>query len=308
MNLIKTSIFIILTFQFILSCQTQSENPNFKVVTTTNMITDLVRNIGGDSVEVVGLMSVGVDPHLYKATEGDVSHLTSADIILYNGLHLEGKMADVFEKMKKLNYKTYAISEAIPDENKIPSLNFSENYDPHIWFSIENWRYASKYIFEILSELQPESKLYFEKNFENYDTELKNLKITLNDIASVLPKEKRILVTAHDAFSYFGEEFDFEVIGLQGVSTTSEAGIRDILNLADFIVENEIPAIFIESSVPEQTILALQKAVESKGGNVKVGGTLYSDSLGNRDTPEGSYIGMYLKNMKTIVNALHVTE
>lgn len=308
MGNLRKSIALIFIFLLFISCQNANENKHFKVVTTTNMITDLVRNIGGDSVEVLGLMGVGVDPHLYKASEGDVTKLTTSDAIFYNGLHLEGKMADVFEKMKKLDYNSFALSEAIPIENRISSTNFSENYDPHIWFSIENWRLSAQFVCEKLSELQPENRIYFEDNLKSYDQQLQDLKSDLHNIASILPNEKKVLVTAHDAFSYFGKEFDFQVVGLQGISTTTEAGTKDLLQLADFIVENKIPAIFIESSVPEQTILALQKAVETKGGQVEVGGTLYSDSLGNENTDEGNYIGMYLKNMKTIVNALHVTE
>lgn len=308
MNILRNAFVLFLIFQFIVSCQSAEENGRFKVVTTTNMITDLVRNIGGDSVEVIGLMGAGVDPHLYKAREGDVSKLTSSDAIFYNGFHLEGKMADVFEEMKNLDYNTFALSEAIPIQNRISSSNFSENYDPHIWFSIDNWRLSAQYVSEKLSELQPQNQAYFEANFQAYDEQLRALKSNLMEVASVLPKDQRVLVTAHDAFSYFGKEFDFEVVGLQGISTTTEAGTRDMLQLAEYIVERKIPAIFIESSVPEQTILALQKAVESKGGNVSIGGTLYSDSLGDENSDEGNYIGMYLKNMQTIVNALHVEE
>lgn len=299
---------IISCIMLIFSCQEKKQNTKFKVVTTTNMISDLLHQIGGDSIEVVGLMGAGVDPHLYKASEGDVSKLTTADAIFYNGLHLEGKMVDVFEKMNKSGYKTFALSDGLPEANKISSANFAGNYDPHIWFSVENWRLAAKYVTKQLSALQPQNKEFFEKNLRFYDLELKSLKEDLNEIASKLPKEKRILVTAHDAFSYFGKEFDFEVVGLQGITTTAEAGTKDILDLANFIVENDVPAIFVESSVPEQTILALKSAVEAKGKDVVLGGTLYSDSLGNSGTPEGTYLGMYLYNMSTIVNALNVTE
>ena len=293
---------------FFTNCEEKPQNTKFKVVTTSNIVTDLVKKIGGDSIEVIGLMGAGIDPHLYKASEGDVTKLTTADAIFYNGLHLEGKMVDVFEKMNKSGYRTFALSDALSEKDKIDSENFPGSFDPHIWFSIENWRLAAKFVTQNLSEMQPQNKSYFQENLRVYDLELKSLKSDLTELASTLPKEKRILVTAHDAFSYFGEEFEFEVVGLQGITTTAEAGTKDILNLANFIVENEIAAIFIESSVPQQTVLALQKAVESKGRDVAIGGTLYSDSLGNAGTPEGTYIGMYLKNMKIIVNALNVKE
>lgn len=302
------SIFISCLLLLLGSCQDKAKDGKFKVVTTTNMISDLVQRIGGDSIEVVGLMGAGVDPHLYKASEGDVSKLTSADAIFYNGLHLEGKMVDVFEKMNKSGFKTYALSDGLPEANKITSENFAGSYDPHMWFSVDNWRLSAKFIAEKLSELQPQNKAFFEENLTAYDAELVALQEDLNQIAAKLPKEKRILVTAHDAFSYFGEEFDFQVVGLQGISTTAEAGTKDILDLANFIVANKVPAIFVESSVPKQTILALKSAVESKGREVSLGGTLFSDSLGNKGTPEGTYTGMYKANMNTIVNALYVTE
>lgn len=303
-NLLQT-VLIILLLGSTFSCAKKEKSGKFKVVATTTMITDLVKNIGKDSVEVVGLMKAGVDPHLYKASEGDVTKLTTADAIFYNGLHLEGKMVEVFEKMHKSGYKTFAISDGIPNENLISSANFSGNYDPHIWFSVENWKLAAQFVSKELSNLKPENKAYFEKNLQNYLTELNALETELKAKAETLPKEKRILVTAHDAFEYFGKEYDFEVIGLQGISTASEAGTKDLLDLAKVIVNKKVPAVFIETSVPQQTILALQKAVEAKGKNVKLGGTLYSDALGNAGSLQGTYIGMFKSNMETIVNALH---
>lgn len=302
-TLLKISLVLWVSISFI-SCKKESGHTKFKVVTTTTMITDLLQNIGGDSIQVVGLMGAGVDPHLYKASEGDVEKLTSADAIFYNGLHLEGKMVEIFEKMQHSGKKTYALSNGLPEESIISSANFAGSHDPHMWFSVENWLMSAKYAAQKLSELKPNSKDYFSQNLEKYTKQLKDLEKQLHQEANSLPKEQRILVTAHDAFSYFGKEYDFNVVGLQGISTATEAGTKDMLDLATFIVKNKIPAIFVESSVPKQTILALQKAVESKGFNVKVGGMLYSDALGNADTPEGAYIGMYLYNMKTIVNAL----
>ena len=300
----KLCLITILLSLFVTSCQKKEQSNKFKVVTTTTMISDLAKNIGGDSVQVIGLMGAGVDPHLYKASEGDVQKITSSDILFYSGLHLEGKMVDIFENMEKKGKKAYALSDGIPEDRYISSKLFVSNYDPHIWFSVENWIDATKYMTEQLSLAKPDSKEYFQKNEAVYIDKLNHLKDSLTSIANKLPENKRILVTAHDAFNYFGKEYNFKVMGLQGISTASEAGTKDLLDLANFIVENKIPAIFVESSIPKQTILALQEAVKSKGYNVKVGGTLYSDALGSPDSPEGNYIEMYLYNMNTIVNAL----
>ncbi|WP_242083844.1 metal ABC transporter solute-binding protein, Zn/Mn family [Aestuariivivens sediminis] len=285
------------------SCK-NNKKPNSKlhVVTTTTMITDLVSNIGGDLIEIQGLMGSGVDPHLYKASEGDVAKLSNADIIFYNGLHLEGKLVEVFEKMK--TQKTVAISDALDQSTLIGSEYFASNYDPHIWFNIDYWKQATQFVVKTLSEAIPEQKDVFQTNGQSYISQLEVLKAKLISTIETLPKEKRILVTAHDAFNYFGKSFDFEVVGLQGLSTATEAGVQDVQNLAAFIIEHQVKAIFVESSVPRRTIEALQAAVQSKGHQVGIGGTLYSDALGDRGTREGTYIGMFEYNVSTIVKAL----
>lgn len=272
------------------------------------MITDLVHQIGGDSIVVVGLMKAGIDPHTYKASEGDVHQLSSAQAIFYNGLHLEGKMADVFKKMNKSGYQTYAISDALLPEDIISSTDFSGNYDPHIWFSIQNWKKAAMYVSGVLSELHPNNKMYYENNLCKYLQSLDDMAVELQKKINKIPSEKKILITAHDAFGYFAKEFDFQVKGLQGFSSAAEAGTANMIALAEFIAENEIPAIFVESSVPEKTMIALQMAVENRGFNVRIGGMLYSDALGNPETPQGTYIGMYHANIETITKALYVRE
>ncbi len=299
----KKQIIIILLITFFSSCKSdKKENGKLNVVTTTTMISDLVKNIGGDLINLQGLMGSGVDPHLYKASEGDVTKLSNADIIFYNGLHLEGKLVEVFEKMK--NKKTIAIADALDKNTLIGSEYFASNYDPHIWFNIEYWKQATQFVVKTLSEAIPEHKTTFEANGATYLKQLEALKNKLESTISKLPKGQRILVTAHDAFNYFGKAFDFEVVGLQGLSTATEAGVQDVQKLAAFIIENNVKAIFIESSVPKRTIEALQAAVKSKNHNVTIGGTLYSDALGNADTIEGTYIGMFEYNVNTIVNAL----
>ena len=299
----KKIVLILIITPLFFSCKNEKQsNGKLNVVTTTSMITDLVKNIGGNHINLQGLMGSGVDPHLYKASEGDVSKLANADIIFYNGLHLEGKLVEVFEKMKTI--KTIAISDAIDKNTLIGSEYFASNYDPHIWFNIDYWIQATEFVVNKLSIAIPERKTYFETNGKNYIQQLEALKLEIKTIIKTLPKEKRILVTAHDAFNYFGKSFDFEVVGLQGLSTATEAGVQDVQKLSSFIIEKNVNAIFVESSVPKRTIEALQAAVNSKGHDVKIGGSLYSDALGDINTEEGTYIGMFKYNVNTIVNAL----
>ena len=305
MNTMKKYILILITLA-VVSCKPsqKEENQKLQVVTTTTMITDLLRNIGGDKIDVKGLMGTGVDPHLYKASEGDVSKLFNADVIVYNGLHLEGKLEDVFEKMRRQNKITIAVSDVIDKSTLIGSEYFASNYDPHIWFDISNWKQITSYVVEKLSELDVENADTFEKNGKAYLEKLSSLQRTIESSVAKLPIEQRILVTAHDAFNYFGKAFEFEVVGLQGLSTATEAGVKDVQKMAGFIIEKDIKAIFVESSVPKRTIEALVEAVKSKGHDVEIGGTLYSDALGSDGTKEGTYLGMYQYNVQTIVNSL----
>ncbi|GAA4803207.1 metal ABC transporter solute-binding protein, Zn/Mn family [Litoribaculum gwangyangense] len=298
----KKILIIFITIICVGCKEEKKTNGKLNVVTTTTMITDLVQNIGGEHINLQGLMGSGVDPHLYKASEGDVTKLSNADIIFYNGLHLEGKLVEVFEKMK--NKKTIAISDAIDKSTLIGSDYFASNYDPHIWFDVNYWIQATQFVIDKLSEAIPDQKAAFETNGANYIKKLEALKVNMKNIIETLPQEKRILVTAHDAFNYFGKAFGFEVVGLQGLSTATEAGVQDVQKLAAFIIEKKLKAIFVESSVPKRTIEALQAAVKSKNHDVVIGGTLYSDALGNAGTIEGTYIGMFEYNVNTIVNAL----
>lgn len=297
----------LLTFLIItlFSCKNDAKKDDtFNVVTTTTMITDLVKNIGGDAVKVEGLMGSGVDPHLYKASEGDVTKLANANLIFYNGLHLEGKLVEVFEKMKHRNIKAVALADQLDKTELIGSDYFKSNYDPHVWFNIGYWKQIANIVTQQLSQALPEKKAYFETNKKTYLEKLNTLEKRVNSIIETLPKDQRILVTAHDAFNYFGKAYDFEVVGLQGLSTATEAGVQDVQKLANFIIDNKIKAIFVESSVPKRTIEALQASVKSKGHDVAIGGTLYSDALGNAGTVEGTYIGMFDYNVNTIVGAL----
>ncbi|WP_323026819.1 metal ABC transporter solute-binding protein, Zn/Mn family [Gelidibacter japonicus] len=301
----KKIVFVLLTFISFSGCKdAKPDNGNLNIVTTTTLITDLLNQIGGDKLNVQGLMGSGVDPHLYKASAGDVTKLSNADLIFYGGLHLEGKLVDVFEKMESQNITTIAVSDALDKNTLIGSEYFASNYDPHIWFDVHNWELITTFVVQKLSEADPENKVYFEENGKNYLEKLKVLDVEIKSIIETLSKEKRILVTAHDAFNYFGKAYGFEVVGLQGLSTATEAGVQDVQNLSNFIIEKNIKAIFVESSVPRRTIEALQAAVNSKNHHVEIGGTLYSDALGNAGTAEGTYIGMFKYNVNTIVNAL----
>ncbi|CAM3350372.1 metal ABC transporter solute-binding protein, Zn/Mn family [Aequorivita lipolytica] len=287
-----------------LSCKNATEdNGKIKVVTTTTMITDLVSEIGGDHVSLQGLMGAGVDPHLYKASEGDVSKLYEADIIFYGGLHLEGKLVDIFEKMEgKKN--TVSLGDRLPKDELIPSEYFASNYDPHVWFNIQFFKQFAQIVTDELSKADAKNAESYSENNKKYQEKLDSLESEIKATIATLPEEKRILVTAHDAFNYFGKAYGFNVVGLQGISTATEAGVKDVQNLSEFIIQNNIKAIFVESSVPRRTIEALQESVLSKNHNVEIGGSLYSDALGNPGTEEGTYIGMFKYNMNTIVNAL----
>ena len=267
------------------------------------MLTDLVKNIGGDLIEIQGLMGAGVDPHLYKASEGDVSKLFNADVIFYNGLHLEGKLVAVFEKMEAQK-TTVALGEFLAKEGLIGSDYFASNYDPHVWFNIQYFKEFSDKVTSVLSEKDPKNAASFTANNLAFQQELDLLHTAVVNTIATLAPEKRILVTAHDAFNYFGKAYGFKVVGLQGLSTATEAGVQDVQKLSEYIIANKVKAIFIESSVPRRTIEALEAAVLSKGHQVSIGGSLYSDALGDGGSVEGTYVGMFLYNVKTIVNAL----
>ena len=299
------NILYLLISLVIISCENGSEESGkLKVVTTTSMLTDLVKNIGGDLIEVNGLMGAGVDPHLYKASEGDVNKLFQADIIFYNGLHLEGKLVDVFEKMAKTKL-TVSLGGSLDKNELIGSEYFVSNYDPHVWFNIQFFKQFGDRVAETLAANDPVNAKKYQENTALYQDKLDALEIEVKAIIATLPKEKRILVTAHDAFNYFGKAYGFNVVGLQGLSTATEAGVQDVRRLSQFIIDNKVKAVFIESSVPRRTIEALQEAVLSKNHDVGIGGSLYSDALGNAGTIEGTYVGMFRANVKTIVEALN---
>ena len=276
---------------------------NLYVVTTTGMIEDAVINIAGDLVQVTALMGPGVDPHLYKATQGDIAKLTDADLILYNGLLLEGKMGEVLEKLKRTK-PVVAVAEVINPEQLLKSPIYKTAYDPHVWFDVSIWVEAVGAVGQALKDLDPDNSAVYQSNQEKYLARLDSLhQATINRIASI-PNEQRVLITAHDAFEYFGRVYHMEVRGLQGISTLSEFGLRDRVDLVNFIIEKNIKAVFVETSVSKKSIEAVVEGCQKKGHQVTIGGQLYSDAMGAKGTPDGTYIGMVNANVQTITNAL----
>jgi len=292
--------FIFLTF----SCSQPSEkNEQTYIVCTTGMIKDAAENIIGDKAKIEALMGPGVDPHLYKATQGDLKKLQAADIIIYNGLFLEGKMGEILEKLK--NRKTViAMAELLNKESFINNTEFQGAYDPHIWFDVNLWKKASTLLSKKLIQYDSSNQNYYQKNTDQYIHSLDSLNEAVSQKLKDIPDSKRVLVTAHDAFAYFGRAYNIEVRGLQGISTLSEFGLRDVSNLVEFITENEIPAIFTETSVSEKAIKAVLEGCKSKGHDVVIGGSLYSDAMGEEGTFEGTYLGMVHSNVEKIVEGL----
>ena len=279
-----------------------SQKP-IRVVTTIGMITDVVKNVGGDRVNAIGLMGPGIDPHLYKASEGDVARLAGADLILYNGLHLEGKMAGVLERMQD-QVKTVAVTHDVDRAVLLAPPEFEGAYDPHLWFDVILWMKAVERVRDTLIEVDKDSAELYRANTKDYLMKLEELHNYVMQQAERISPDQRVLVTAHDAFNYFGRAYGFEVRGLQGISTAAEAGTADVQALVQFIVERRIPAMFVETSVPRRSIEAVQAAVKAKGFSVEIGGQLFSDAMGASGTPEGTYIGMVRHNIDTIVASL----
>lgn len=273
------------------------------VVATTGMIGDAVGRVGGDRVRVVALMGPGVDPHLYKARAGDVRRIAAADVIFYNGLHLEAAMGEVFEGMAART-PTVAVTRGIPATRLLAPPDFAYAHDPHVWFDVALWMEVVREVARALAAHDPAGAEVYQANADAYLAELDALDRWVAARVAALPPERRVLVTAHDAFAYFGRAYGVEVRGLQGISTAAEAGTADVQGLAAFIVARRLPAIFVESSIPRRTVEAVQAAVRARGFEVRIGGSLYADAMGDAGTPEGTYVGMVRHNVNVLVNAL----
>jgi manganese/zinc/iron transport system substrate-binding protein len=280
-----------------------SRTKPLNVVATTGMVADAARMVGQDHVKVTALMGPGVDPHLYKASPGDLRTLSDADIILYGGLHLEGKLADVLVRMARQR-PVYAVTETIDPKLLREPPEFAGMTDPHVWFDVSLWTNVVEFTRDTLVRHDPGHKEAFERNADAYLTELRTLHEWCREQMEMIPKAQRVLVTAHDAFGYFGRAYGVDVLSIQGLSTESEASLREINRLVDTIVARKVKAVFVESSVPRKTIESLVEGCKARGHEVKIGGELFSDAMGNPGTPEGTYVGMVKHNVNTIRAAL----
>jgi len=275
-----------------------------KVTATTTMVADMVRAVGGDRVAVQGLMGPGVDPHLYKASASDVTKLQRADVIFYSGLLLEGKLQDVFARMARTKKHVYAVTEAIAEKQLLEPESFGGHYDPHVWFEVPLWEKCVETVVKGLGDFDPTSRDYFEKRGQAVHAQMRALHEWALQKAAELPKEKRILITSHDAFNYFGRAYGFQVVGLQGISTVEEASLASMAKLADFVKKHQVKAIFVETSVSPAAIKRI-----SEDAGVRIGGEIFSDAMGTPGQIEsgydlGTYEGMIKHNLNTIVNAL----
>lgn len=274
-----------------------------EVVATTGMIGDIAKNLGGERVKVLTLMGAGVDPHLYKPTPADVRALQSADMVFYNGLHLEGKMSDVLERVGEKKV-VVAVAGDIPEAQLLLADAASKTHDPHVWFDVSKWMLATQKARDSLEKFDPKGASTYRANAEKYLADLRQLDAQTRRAIATIPPQRRVLVTAHDAFRYFGKAYKIEVEGLQGISTASEVSVRDVSRIVDLLVKRRIKAVFVESSVPKRTIEAVVQGCRARGHDVKIGGQLYSDAMGPNGTPEGTYVGMVSANVQTIVGAL----
>ena len=275
-----------------------------RVVATTSLVADLAREVGGDRVEVEGLMGPGVDPHLYRPRESDVARLVGADIVLYNGLELEGKMGEVLEQVEGRGIVAEPVAEAIGEGSLLAPPEFQGAYDPHVWMDVALWKRVSTAVADALAALDPTHAETYVANAAAYQARLDALDAWVRERVAEVPPDQRVIVTAHDAFNYFGAAYGFDVRGLQGLSTATEAGTADVRDLAAFVAERRIPALFVETSVSPRTIEAVRQAVRARGVDVEIGGRLFSDALGDPGTPEGTYEGMIRHNVDAIVGAL----
>jgi manganese/zinc/iron transport system substrate-binding protein len=265
------------------------------------MVADLARQVGGDRVQVIQLMEEGIDPHLYQAKSSDVVQMKQADLIFYNGLHLEGKMTEMFETLAR-ERPVFAVGEYF-EPKKIISVKEGA-VDPHVWFDVSLWNKARGVVQEVLEKFDPQHADEYRQRGSAYQKKLDQLHRETGEKIASIPKQQRVLITAHDAFHYFGRAYGIDVRGIQGISTESEASIKHVTDLVNFIVQNKIKAVFVETTINERNMNSLIEGCKAQGHSVITGGTLYSDAMGPAGTPEGTYIGMVEHNVRTIVSAL----
>lgn len=277
--------------------------PVLNVVTTTAHLADVATAVGGDRVKVESLLGPGVDPHLYKPTRSDIVKLLKADLVLASGLHLEAQFDETFEQISRKN-PVVKIGDLLPPDRLIATTAFSGRFDPHIWMDPSLWAEAADRVRDTLIERDPDGRAVYEQGARRYRDEVTAFAAYAGKAAGSVPANARILVTAHDAFGYFGRAFGFEVLGIQGLSTESEAGLKRIEDLVAFLVDKKIAAVFVESSVPQANVRALVEGARARGHDLKIGGELFSDALGAPGTYEGTWLGMIDHNVTTIARAL----
>jgi len=300
-NAIRLLVVLLLA---ITACNTDQETTvsgKKKIVCTTTIVADAVRNIVGDSAEVISLMGAGIDPHLFKPTPQTITALQQADIIVANGLYLEGKMTDILKNISKQK-TVIAMADGLEKADLIPVS--ASLYDPHIWFSVPLWAEACKYLTAQLIKIDTTHKDYYQDNLYLYIEKLTELHEDIIIELKQIPSSKRILITSHDAFHYFGKTYNIEVKSLQGISTVADFGVKDVENLVNLIVSRQIKAVFVETTISPKAMQAVVEGCKQKNHQVIIGGTLYTDALGNSDTPEGTYVGMLTSNLRKIVTAL----
>ena len=286
--------------------RTTAEGPAaypYRIATTVGMITDIVQQVAGDKAIVQGIVQGDTDPHTYKPSRSDRIALQEADVIFYNGLMLEGKMSDVFVSLASRGKPVFAVTQLL-DEEKYVITDEDEHLDPHVWMDVQGWMNAVRVVAASLSSYDNTNAAFYDANARSYLTKLEALDTYAKQVIASIPADRRVLITAHDAFGYMGRAYGLKVMGVQGLSTESEAGLRHMSELVNFIVQNKIAAVFIEASVSEKNIKALIEGAAAQGHTVTIGGKLYSDSMGAAGTYEGSYIGMIDHNVSTIAKAL----
>ena len=276
----------------------------YKISATVGMIADVVKNVAGERATVEGIIGEGVDPHLYKPTTSDIKALQGADVIFYNGLSLEGKMGDVLIRMGRSGKPVYAVTEEILDQGDYVITDEEKHYDPHVWMDVSGWIRAVDVVASGLSEYDAAGAEIYASNASTFKAKLQQLDAYAKTTIASIPKDRRVLVTAHDAFNYMARAYGLDVRGIQGISTESEAGVKDIEDLVSFLVKRKIPAIFVESSVSDKNVRALAEGARAQGHEVIIGGELFSDAMGLTGTYEGTYIGMIDHNVTTIARAL----
>lgn len=281
----------------------EPSGPRLVVVTTTGMVADLVRKVGGDRVEVTAIMGAGVDPHLYKATRDDVQRILSADAVFYSGLMLEGKMADTLVKVGR-SRPVYAVTELLPADTLLEPDGAEGHPDPHVWMDVAAWSGCVDVVANALGEIDPAGDTEYQANAAAHRAELAELDAYVRRVVASIPADRRVLITSHDAFNYFGRAYDIEVQGVQGISTESEAGLQRINELVTLLDEREVPAVFFESSVSPKNVRALIDGAASRGHELQIGGELFSDAMGATGTYEGTYVGMLDHNATLVARAL----